>query len=451
MARQTASELEKMASQVRALMPVVTEQVSLARRPLFIEFSGTPKSGKTTAVESLRLFLRRAGFTVHVLTERASVCPLTRKNNLPFNIWTGCSTLVQILEALERSEHVVIIDRGIFDSLIWFELLRTAGRLTQEEMDTVCRFFLIDRWRDLIDIVFLMSVAPEEALNREYKQLLTKRTGTIMNPKTLQQFNNSLEAVYERYRHSVRGIIRIDTTGTRPREGVELVVRRTLETISEFLQEEVMVVPKSAVVQAGLRDGFISDEATVSSLIRAINDYSKMAIRSDAEKDINLIQIIPCAIFSFNDEIYLLRRKESDLRNRLREKYVIWAGGHIRKGDAIKADPILEGLKREISEELDIKVPLEFSQLGFLLDKSNVASSMHLALVFMAKVERPEIKIAMNQSEFKEKRGTSVSGQFLPLKELAQYYGQMERWSQLILTEYFGLPIKQEPSPEILL
>lgn len=450
MAIEPANELEGMASQVRALMPIVTERLALPSRPLFIEFSGTPKSGKTTAVESLRLFLRRNEFTVYTLRERASVCPLRSKRTMSFNIWTACSTLMQILEALERPEHMVIIDRGIFDSLIWFDLLRTMGRITDEEIDRIYQFLLVDRWRELIDIVFLMSVDPEEALNREYKQLVTKRRGTIMNEETLRQFNNSLETVYESHRDAVRSIIRIDTTATEPIEGVKLVVRRTLEVMGEFLQEEVMVVPKKVLVGAGLRDGFISDDTTVSSLLAAISDHSKMTIRSQVEKDLDLVQIIPCSVFTFNDDIYLLRRKERNVRNRLHEKYVIWAGGHIRKGDAVKGDPILESLQREISEELEINVPLELSRIGLVLDKSSVASSRHLGVVFIAELDRPEIRIALNQSEFKEKRGLSVSGEFHSLKKLDQYYDRMERWSQLILTGYFGLPRTGEPVQDIL-
>ena len=50
------------------------------RRPLLIEFCGSPKSGKSTTITSLNQFLKRNGFTTTVLTERASVCPVSNKN-----------------------------------------------------------------------------------------------------------------------------------------------------------------------------------------------------------------------------------------------------------------------------------------------------------------------------------------------------------------------------------
>ncbi len=62
-------ELEKRAEALRSL-------ISFAQRAFVIEFAGTPKSGKTTSVEAIRHFFARHGFNVHVLVERASVCPI---------------------------------------------------------------------------------------------------------------------------------------------------------------------------------------------------------------------------------------------------------------------------------------------------------------------------------------------------------------------------------------
>ena len=50
-----------------------------AKRPLIIEFSGSPKAGKTRCNSVLELFLKRNGIKVEVYTERASISPIKSK------------------------------------------------------------------------------------------------------------------------------------------------------------------------------------------------------------------------------------------------------------------------------------------------------------------------------------------------------------------------------------
>ncbi len=93
------------------------------RRPIVIEFCGTPKSGKTSCINSLVLFLKRNHFRVKVLTERASICPIKNKFDPNFNIWTGCqalSELARIMSNDSKEYDIVIMDRGLFDAVCWF-------------------------------------------------------------------------------------------------------------------------------------------------------------------------------------------------------------------------------------------------------------------------------------------------------------------------------------------
>ena len=80
------AELEKLAESVLRLKRNV-----IPRRPIVIEFCGSPKSGKSSCINSLDLFLRRNKFRTKILTERASVCPVLNKYDPHFNIWTVSS------------------------------------------------------------------------------------------------------------------------------------------------------------------------------------------------------------------------------------------------------------------------------------------------------------------------------------------------------------------------
>jgi putative protein kinase ArgK-like GTPase of G3E family len=54
------------------------------RRPLVIEICGTPKAGKTTAINALNIFLKRNGFSTSLVHEMAAICPVRNKTDYFF-------------------------------------------------------------------------------------------------------------------------------------------------------------------------------------------------------------------------------------------------------------------------------------------------------------------------------------------------------------------------------
>ena len=60
--------LEDRAAKLKALL-----EGRQAKRPLIIEFSGSPKAGKTRCISVLELFLKRNGIKTEVYLERASI------------------------------------------------------------------------------------------------------------------------------------------------------------------------------------------------------------------------------------------------------------------------------------------------------------------------------------------------------------------------------------------
>src|SRR3954469_23721694 len=88
-----------------------------ARRVVVLEFAGVPKAGKTSTISQLYSFLKRCGFRVKIVVERASVCPIRDKRHFTFNVWTASTTLAQILEHTQEppgdeQPQVLILDRG---------------------------------------------------------------------------------------------------------------------------------------------------------------------------------------------------------------------------------------------------------------------------------------------------------------------------------------------------
>jgi hypothetical protein len=185
---ETIKDLEKRAAELKTFL-----ETRPAKRPLIIEFSGSPKAGKTRCISVLELFLKRNGLRAEVYTERASIPPIKSKGHLNFNVWVSCASLQGMLEALYKGVDVFILDRGVFDALVWNEWLEMTGKINQEEARQVEQFFTMKRWTDLVDVVFVLTCDPAISIQREYAEQLTTKRGTIMEEGTLGQFQESIK------------------------------------------------------------------------------------------------------------------------------------------------------------------------------------------------------------------------------------------------------------------
>lgn len=205
-------------------------------RPYFVEFSGTPKSGKSTCIESVSHFFRRLGFRTLSPTEGASrrTPRYLRDNLFRFNVWSASYALTHILEGLSSPEkyHIAILDRGVFDALVWFQLLADRGSITLDDMKKVHEFFLIDEWLDVVDQVFLFQTDPNTSLERENADKLIDEPGTAMNPDFLEQLNSAYAKVRDNHAERFRDVREIDTGGARnttPKETAYKVARAIVD------------------------------------------------------------------------------------------------------------------------------------------------------------------------------------------------------------------------------
>ena len=172
-------------------------------RPVFVEFSGTPKSGKSTCIDIVSHFFRRVGFNVLAPTEGASKRTpyYLRRDLVAFNTWSASYALTHIIEGLHHSDryHLAILDRGLFDALAWFQLLENSGEISREVRDTIHNFLLVERWKSVIDEVFLFTADSATSLERENEDKLIDEPGRAMNPDFLDKLNCAYSEVREQY------------------------------------------------------------------------------------------------------------------------------------------------------------------------------------------------------------------------------------------------------------
>lgn len=192
------------------------------QRPTCVEFAGTPKSGKSSCIESVAHFFRRHDYRVLAPTEGAAKrTPYYLKADLlHYNAWSACYSLMSLLDGRHSADeyHLVFLDRGPFDSLVWFDLLCREGKIGAEECRTVQDFMLIHSWRSLLDMVLLSTVDPKVSLQRENEGKLVEKHGQVMNPDFLGKLNSSYERVREAYEEQFELFLKIDTT---PPDGLD--------------------------------------------------------------------------------------------------------------------------------------------------------------------------------------------------------------------------------------
>jgi len=271
-------KLEERAERVRRLLV-------FANRAFVIEFAGTPKSGKSTSVEAIRHFLNRNGFRVHVLIEPASVCPIPMKGHLFFNTWCTAMMLADLISKVDTPTDVIILDRGLFDALVWLGLQAQRGELTAAETTTIEDFLLLERWRNLIDLAIVMNVSAEEALAREHVQRISSRPGSIMNLQVLETLSRSVHAAVHKYGKNFGGVIVADTTGQTPKESNVHLADDILERLDAFLDPEILVVPRTEITALPLEgNGAFSEKAKAAMLACIANaGYFQKLLESRAQ------------------------------------------------------------------------------------------------------------------------------------------------------------------------
>jgi predicted NUDIX family phosphoesterase len=439
-------DFDRLAAQVLEKIPLGQELVRLGPRPLFIEFCGTPKSGKTSCADKLLYYLRKKTYNAVKMVEKASVCPLP-KNRATFNVWTACATVNQILESADQNLDIVILDRGIFDALCWMNFMEKAGRLEPGQRNTIESFLLMEDWRDLIDVVFVMTTTPEKALEREWNGQLIHQEGSTMNVRTLKLFNQAIDETLLHAREQFRSVNVIDTTNLERIDSLKKVTTESLMALDHLLDEKIFVFSRELLSRLSFTDGATVDLEQVRSFLEIIDARHYFVERRKAEADAELVQVIPSAIVEYDGKLLLLRRKERDVRDRLHNKYAIWAGGHAREQDRRAGGNTIENaLRREISEELLIRRPLDFELIGLAYDRSNKHSALHLGIVYRVKVGTSEVSLAMDQQEFKEKKGLSVSGKFFSPEEIVEQYSkELEPWSRSLLASLYRVHAHSQP------
>jgi len=209
-----------------------------------------------------------------------------------------------------------------------------------------------------------------------------------------------------------------------------LPVSATFLGMSSFPDEHVLVVPRSLFEQAGAFQGFSGDTAAYLPLLLDPT-HTSWRPRASVEEDPSFKQLIPYCVLAWQDaagrrHYFAYTRGGGQSEARLRAKRSLGIGGHISSTDGEHGDDTSyeAGMQRELAEEIAIGGGWTPRCVGLINDDSNAVGQVHLGIVHLLDLERPEV--SPRESELLE------CG-FEPLGSLLDDRERFETWSQIVL------------------
>jgi predicted NUDIX family phosphoesterase len=145
------------------------------------------------------------------------------------------------------------------------------------------------------------------------------------------------------------------------------------------------------------------------------------------ENDPGYKQIIPYVIFRSGGDVFCYTRGSSGGEARLRRRRSLGVGGHVAEDDADgrgTLDAYEMALARELAEEVEVASPGVISRVGLINDDSTPVGQVHLGVVHLFELERPEV---VPREDAIDEPG------FFAASSLRAEWDLFETWSQICI------------------
>lgn len=188
-------------------------------KPFVIEFSGTPRTGKTTTINNLYDFFKKGGFNVSLIEEFTTSetyrekfkSKLDQMNLGDSNIAIIEEVYRQLQNAIASGKQIILIDRSINDRQMWNYRRFIRGDMKEEQYYTARdKFSTISK--ELIDFLVITYAEPLISLKRDYLSSLALESRRFLNVANIEEYNNSLNALQGLFSESVDSITFLDTS-----------------------------------------------------------------------------------------------------------------------------------------------------------------------------------------------------------------------------------------------
>lgn len=206
-----------------------------------IEFTGTPRTGKTTLINNLKDFFKKANFEVEVLEEfttslkyKTKIYPkLKNEYKNIINQEIPKYVLKQLNHSIKEDNDIIIIDRSLFDRLIWADRLYVKDGFTLEEYENYKAKY-IPIIKKKINVVVALFTDSITCLKRDYNANLSLEKRNFLNQKNVDEYNTSLLNMKELSKKENINLILFDTTQKSQRQISIEIVNAILDDMRKY-------------------------------------------------------------------------------------------------------------------------------------------------------------------------------------------------------------------------
>jgi predicted NUDIX family phosphoesterase len=135
-------------------------------------------------------------------------------------------------------------------------------------------------------------------------------------------------------------------------------------------------------------------------------------------------QIIPYVVIRNGDDYFVLVRTTKQSEARLHHKLSLGIGGHVNPGHSL-----LEGLQKELDEEVWIGSSYDMQFIGIVNDDTTDVGRVHLGAAYLLDVQGKEVRV---------KETEKMSGEWMSRSALRGARPAMESWSQIVYDEFIA-------------
>jgi predicted NUDIX family phosphoesterase len=189
------------------------------------------------------------------------------------------------------------------------------------------------------------------------------------------------------------------------------------------MTEQVMVVEREKLAPYLVERGLVREH--LDDILDVITGAHFFIDRPTAEISPQYKQIIPYVVIRHGDSYFLLQRTQKQTEARLHDKLSLGIGGHINPD----TPDLLDGLEKELEEEVNVAGDYDLSFAGILNDDTTEVGSVHLGAVFVLDSHDPDVTV---------RETDKMVGRWCPVSELPSLRDRMETWSEIVYESLIG-------------
>lgn len=171
------------------------------KRPIVVEFSGLPNSGKTTLLNNIDKLCKDNNVKAIIMQEPAELLPTTiPKGSIEQNLWITLETLQKSLEIKNMSDaDYVLLDRGFYNQLFWATMYDDKDSEYSKFITGFMGTFT-EKYQVLPDYLYIIDVDVEESIKRRIASgepvTFTKRDFLINYKRKFSKFAENIESKF---------------------------------------------------------------------------------------------------------------------------------------------------------------------------------------------------------------------------------------------------------------